>query len=174
MSLVHHTKEQWDVLEKEFFGLKRDNTQLKIENKKMIGKCLFLEGKVKRLMAEIEALRSEYELPASDPTVEEIRQLFPRLPFIQNMRRQVFLILWKHRQSLLAEDPQAPKFLNAFDIHLRIYGHLKAPPSSRVVSVMIFHLRKELASTSLRIVGEHGKGWRLMEILQPEIAKNNS
>jgi hypothetical protein len=170
MTLVHHTQEQWDALEKEFFGLKRDNVHLKTENKRMSGKCLFLEGKIRRLMAEIEALRSEYELPAADPTVEEIKKLFPRLPFIQNMRRQVFLCLWKHHKSLEAGDPNAPPYLNAFDIHIRLYGHLKAPPSSRVISVMIHFLRKELQTTPLWIEGKHGVGWKLT-VLQPGVAR---
>ena len=169
MTLIHHTKEQWDALEAEFFGLKRDILHLKSENKKLSGKNLALESKVLRLKAEVEALRSEYELPAAEQTMWEARELFPRLPFIQNKLRDIFLVLWRHRQSLLNCDPSAPEWLNAHAIHLILYGGNKAQPKSRSIHVQIHFLRKELIPTNLRIEGFHGKGWRLKVFSQPEV-----
>jgi hypothetical protein len=171
MTLIHHTKEQWDDLEKEFWKMRRDNAVLRVENKKLSGKNLALESKVFRLKAEVEALRSEYELPASNPTLEEIRSLFPRLPFIQNKLREVFLVLWRHRESLLSGDPSAPEYLNAFAIHKALYGGLKAPTKSRSIHVQIHHLRRELQHTLLRVEGFHGKGWRLKLYTQPVVAE---
>jgi hypothetical protein len=166
---LYRTKAQWEALEMEYHALRRDNIQLRANNKVLSGKNLALESKIHRLKAEVEAFRSEYELPNAEPTLEEVRKIFPRLPFIQNKLRQIFLVLWRHRQSLLKGDQTAPEYLNAFEIHLAIYGHLKAPTKSRAIPVQLHYLRKELEPTPLRIEGLHGRGWRLKLYTQPKV-----
>lgn len=116
-----------------------------------------LKGQVQHWKNLSEKIRAEFDAPALFPETQELRELFPRFPFIHLSQQKVLLILW---DALKAGKPGP---ISKYEIFDEIYKDRPehARPSPQTINVFICHLRRSLRDSPFTIHGEHGKGWTL-------------
>jgi hypothetical protein len=104
-----------------------------------------------------EKIRAEFDAPALFPETKELRELFPRFPFIHLSQQRVLLFLWDALQQ------GNKNFISKYEIHDEIYKDrpAHARPTPQTINVFICHLRRSLQGHPLTILAEHGKGWKL-------------